>query len=127
MAKFFPGMYVGDMHFHNRCRHGFDRITYGHRGVSVAPGIEDDAIATITCLLDFVDQLTFHIRLENSEGSSWISSLQTVQIVIKRLVTIGLRFTETQQVQVGTVDDLNLHKSDFDFMDIRYRSRVFTS
>ena len=100
------------MHLHGRQRHGLERVKDRHAGVGVGRGIDDDAVETIECRLDRVHDGAFVIRLEQLAfyplRGAYLPNkgLQRGEV----LFAVDVRLAHAQQVQIGTVDDQQLHE-----------------
>ena len=102
---------MADVYFDHSGRHGFHGIGNSNRSMTVATGIDNDPILLKSCIVYRVYQLPFHIRLEIINGNIREFSFQFLQVTLKRLMAIDIRFPLAEQVQVGTVDDNQVQSS----------------
>ncbi len=102
-------MYIGDMHFHHRSFNTGNRIPDRHGCMGITRRVEYDPICIKTDPLQFSDQFPFNIALEIADRNMGIFFFQRRQELFKRhgAIDTGLSFTE--QVQVGAIDDCDLH------------------
>ena len=59
--------------------------------------------------LKLIDKLPFHIALEIRYLGTGIFASKRFQELFKRLVAVYVRFPPAQQIQIGAVDDRDLH------------------
>ncbi len=74
----------------------------------VGTGIEDQNAGDLRRLLNPVNQLAFRIGLAKSDLHIWRSILHALVDILQRLVTIYLRLTCAEQVEIWAVQDKNL-------------------
>lgn len=113
VPEFFPGIHVGYVYFSHRCFYGADGIMNGNRCMGVRSGVYDNTIKIKTHFMEFVDDLTFHIRLIAMQLNRCESFFQFLEIVFKSLIAINCWFTFAQKIEVRSVDDLYFHKSNW--------------
>src|SRR5579859_8040804 len=101
----FPGMYIADMHFDHRRGNGGDRITDGHRSMRVSTRIEDNTVGREPRPLQLVDQFAFDITLKILETDIRELQPQLRKILLKGLAPIHMGLANSQQVQVGSIDN----------------------
>lgn len=110
MTEGFTGMDVGDVNFNDAelgCRDG---VAEGNGGVSVGTGVEDYAIdAFSTCFVEAVDQSPFVIALVEGEGVGRETAMQIGFQIGKRRRPIDLRFARAKEVEVGAIEDEEVH------------------
>jgi hypothetical protein len=97
------------MHFHHRYRDCLDGIADRHRSMGIASGIEDDSVTAKTGLLYFVDKFALDVRLVISDFDIRITGPQTCQKIIEVILAVYIRLAHTEQIEIGSVNDLNLH------------------
>src|SRR5882757_9053466 len=102
-------MDITDMHFHNRCGNGGNGIPYSYRRMSIAARVDDDAIIGESNFLQMVDELPLYITLKIAEVYGRECLLQLSEILFEGLAAVHFRLPGTQEVEVRTVDDGNLH------------------
>ena len=104
-------VHVGDMNFDDGALQGADAVMQRHTRMGISTRIEHDTVVAFeeTHLLHLVDEFTLDITLETGYLHIWELSLQLRQVALKRLIAIDARFALSQQIEVGTIDNLKLH------------------
>ena len=104
-------MHIGDMNLDDRALQRADAIVERHTCVGIGTRIENDAVVAFeeAHLLHLVDELTLNITLETGNLDTGELGLQRRQVALKRLIAIDTRFALSQQIEVRTIDNLNLH------------------
>jgi hypothetical protein len=104
-------MNIRDMNLDNGALQGADAVVERHTGVGIGTCIEHDAVTAFeeAYLLHLVDELALDIALEVGYLHIRKLSLQRRQVALKRLIAIDTRFALSQQIEVRTIDNLNLH------------------
>lgn len=100
---------VGDVHFHYRSRQSADAIGQSQARMGVGTGVENDAIAAESHLLQSVDEFSFHVALIVVDVHIGKRSPQHRQICLERRPPVDLWFACAQEVEVGPIDDVYLH------------------
>ena len=59
--------------------------------------------------LQFINDLTFNIALEIMKGDPWIFFSYLVKVMFKWHVAINIYFPFTKKVEIGAIDDSDLH------------------
>ena len=77
--------------------------------MGVGTGIENDAIAAESHLLQSVDEFSFHVALIVVDVHIGKRSPQYGQICLERRPPVDLWFACAQEVEVGPIDDVYLH------------------
>lgn len=97
-------MNIGNMYLHDWRRNCTDGILQGYGRVSIRTGIQHNAIIRKACFMNFIYQLSFHIRLVIRKLYRWIPLFQFFQITFKRFGSINGRLPFAQQVDVRAID-----------------------
>lgn len=97
------------MHFHHRRFDSRNGIADSHRRMGVSTWIENNAINGETHILQVIDQFTFHVALKILKLHIGVFFLQGRKICFKILVAVYFRFSFSQQVQVRSIDDGDVH------------------
>src|SRR3954454_1494891 len=102
MAKAFASMNIGKMDLDRRSGAAGDGIAQSDRGVGVGAGIDDDARALRSRLLDPVDQLSFVVGLEERDRNSQGLSLVAHELldVRQRGAAVNLRLSAAEHIDV---------------------------
>ena len=79
--------------------------------MGIGSGIEHNAIVAETYLLHLVNQFTLDITLIIAYLDVRVTSLQLGQILVERRRAVDARFARTQEIEIGSVDDLYFHIS----------------
>jgi hypothetical protein len=79
--------------------------------MGIGTRIEYDTVVAIeeAHLLHLIDELTLNIALETGNLHIGELCLQRGQVALERLIAIDTWFALSQQIKVGTIDNLNLH------------------
>ena len=131
VAELLARVYIGDVYLDGRNRDSFDGIVDGNGGVGVCSSVEDDAVAgrgarrvapvgrvrgkgkvgivTIPCEVNAVDDVAFVVGLEVVDLDIGISLTQCFEEVLESLCTVDAGFAMAQEVEVGAVDDEDMH------------------
>ena len=99
------------MDLHRRKGHGLQRIQNGDAGVGIGGGVDDDAVEYPVSSLDRVHDGPLVVGLETLDLHPGLlrACLQEVQQGGIVLLPVDLRFPQAQQIQIGPVDDEQLH------------------
>ena len=100
-------------------------IVQGYRRVSISSSIQYNAVGREPDFLHLVDEFTLYVALVVSNLNVWIHSLQLWQILVERRGSVDTRLPCTKQVQVGSVDNLNLLHGDWCSDVLRNRLQTF--
>src|SRR5687768_1998138 len=98
LSKIFPCMYVGDMHFHNRCFNSSNSIANSYGSMCITTGIQNDTIMIKPNSLQFIDKFAFYIALIIVECYLWIGSFQFFKKIIKRLIAVNTGFSFAKKI-----------------------------
>ena len=98
-------VYVADVHLDDGCCQRADAVLQCYAGVCVCSCIEDDAIGAEAHLLQAVDEQSFHIALVILDVDGGIALAHLQEIVLEGAAAVYPRFTGSEQVEVGTVND----------------------
>lgn len=125
MAELLTLVHIADVDLDDWDGNRLDGIMDGHTGVRIGTGIEHDAVhhASVgmtfalaqvgilaeTGLMQSVHNSALHIALEVFEVDVTLLLLKLGKVILEGIRAIDTRFTTTQKVQVGTVDDKNFH------------------
>ena len=106
---------VGDVHLRKRDAHTGKRVPYRHAGVGVCPRVDDNPVRLPARTLHGIHNRAFVVALEVAQrhakrGGGFI---QLGRQAGKRLRTVKMRFARAEQVEVGAVDDENVHGYSF--------------
>lgn len=110
VAERLAGEHVGQMHLDKRDPHRGERVAQSDAGMSECTGIaQDDRGAVVTGMMDAPDQFVLGIGLEPDKlMPGRMGPLgQLLVDVGQGLVTVEIRFTGTEQVEIGSVQDQN--------------------
>ena len=94
------------MAFHDRDAQRLKGVEQGHRGVTVAGGVDDERRGLFAGFLDPVDQLALVIGLAEHHGRAVGDPFAQGADVIQRLAAIDVRLAHPKQVEVGAVQDV---------------------
>ena len=108
-AELLTLVHIADVNLHNRGIHTLDGVHQCKAVMGVGTGVQHDTIQIKTHFMYLVYQFPLHIALEVVNADIWKCVAQDVQIFFKTLLAINLRLSDAQQVQIGTIDDLNSH------------------
>lgn len=113
VPKYFALMDIGQMNFDEGEGHSRQRISHRHTGVGVGGGVDDDeaAVGARRCL-NSINQGPFVVALETFERVPCIGRYcHKISVDLRQsLRTINCGLTATQQVEVGSVKNKNLHQ-----------------
>lgn len=73
----------------------------------IATGIEQNRIEIESYLVDFIDQLTFHIALIVVEIHLRKAFLKMLEKILESLASVDFWLPFSQEIEIGAVDDLN--------------------
>src|SRR5207302_9315440 len=110
-AELLAGVDVGDVHLHHRHRERLETIVEGKRVVRERARVDDDPGRGRRLLLQEVDDLAFVVALEQRHLRVALSrgfANHLVQVG-QRSGAVDVRLALAEQVQVGAVDDADLH------------------
>ena len=112
LAETLPGADVRQVHLHRRERHGLERVENGDARVCVRRGIDDDAVHPSESGLDGIDDRALVVGLEKLAFCADLPAGRADICLERGKVTLSvkLRFPHAEKVQIGTVDDEDLHK-----------------
>ena len=96
------------MHLHRGAAQRTDAVEQCNTRVGISTGVEYDAVVVEAYLLHLVDELAFYIALEIVNLHVGEQCFQCGQIALKRVLAVDARLTHTEQVEVGSVDNLYL-------------------
>ena len=111
LTELFPGMDVGQVDLDRRDGSGSDGVPDGNACVGISPRIDDNRVVMTLGLLDPSHQLSFGVVLLEINLHLHPARFATDFgfNVSQRLSTVGLGLSLAQQVQVGPVQEQNLH------------------
>ena len=102
---------VGDMDLYDGGAQRADAVLQGYTGVGIRPGIQHDAIVVEAYLLHLVYQRALYIALIIVYLHVGIALAQRFEIGFKGAAAVNTGFAGSQEIQVGTIDNLYLHLS----------------
>ena len=109
----FPPVDVADVYLIGGDVHRLQRVQNGVAVVSVSSGVDDDGVVNAVGSVDLVDDGPLVVGLETAgrgaAGGSVVPDQGTQSIIA--LAAVDPRLPLAQQVQVGTVDDEEVHGS----------------
>ena len=110
VAEILAAMDVRDMHLEDRKIAGLERVENGDRGVGIGAGIYDEAGDGRTRLVNPVDELVLSIALAPVEREVELAGdgAATRLDIRERRPALDLRLPQSQQIEIGTVEDQNL-------------------
>ncbi len=111
VAELFTLMDIGDVHLDDGALQRADAVVESHRRMGIGSGIEHDAVVTEAHLLHLVDELALDIALVIVDGDVGILCPQLRQILVEGGRAVDARLTGAEEVQIGTIDDLDFHIS----------------
>ena len=103
---------IGEMHLHRRERHGLERVENGDARVRIRRGIDDDAVHPSESGLDGIDDRALVVGLEKLALRAILpAGLADIRLERGKVtLSVKLRFPHAEKVQIGAVDDEDLHK-----------------
>ncbi len=104
-------MNITDMNFYDGGFNGCDRVADSDGGMGIAPWIQDNPVAFKSGALKFVYQLPFHITLKIVKYYGRKRLLETDIKLFKAFLSIDTWFPNTEQVQIGAIDDGYFHNT----------------
>ena len=109
MAKALAPEDVGQMHLHARKLRGEQGVEHGDRAMGEGAGIDDQPRRFLLCLLNPGHQLALMIALPEVDGKAQFGRLPLAPRphVLQGLAAIDLRLPRPEQVQIGTVQDVD--------------------
>src|ERR1700722_11977438 len=109
MAKMFTRVDIRQMHLDDMGVRTLDGIEDGDRGVAVSPCVKDHRLACAPRVLDPGDEITFVVGLTEMQRHVFTARCcRKARLDIgKRLVAIDIRLTAAEQIEVGSVEDVN--------------------
>lgn len=96
---------VGNVHLNHGDADGPDTVCYSDGGMRVGSGIHHHPVVKAVGFLQFVNQITFMIRLVVIQLHIGEIPTHGFKVLLKRNTSINLRFAASKQVEVGTIDD----------------------
>ena len=109
VAERLPLVNIGDMHFDDGRANGGNSVGNGNGGMGIGARVENDAIVRKAHFVQLIDDLTLGVALKVMQDDMRIILLQLEEILLKALSSIDVWFPLTEQIQVGPVDDDDLH------------------
>ena len=109
MAELLTLMNIADMHLHHRGCHCLYGVHQCQAIVGVCTSIQDDSVVLKAHLVYLVYQLAFDVALIKVQLYIRIRIAQYLQILLKALLAIDLRFSFAQEIEIRAVDDLYSH------------------
>src|SRR5690606_34459970 len=109
VSESFARKNVRNMDFDDRRRDSCNCISDSYRCMCVSGGVENDAVAIKSGLLNFADEFSLDIALEIIKLGIRELSFYLIEVIFKRFGSVNFRFTLAQQIEVGPVDDRNSH------------------
>lgn len=112
VPEFLPGMNVGKMDLHHRDLHSGNGVSQGNAGVSVRGGVEDHGVKWATRRLEPLHQLALMIGLTKFDDCIQFPGPLTHLVfnVGQGRTAIYLRLPCSQEVQVGAVQEKDIHR-----------------
>lgn len=107
VTEWFALVHIGNMHLNERYGDSTQCIAQRNTGVGICRSVDDNESGIGAGCLDFFNQFAFVIALEAfASDTSFIGSLhECIMNVLQRLFSVHLRFTRTQQIQIGAIED----------------------
>src|SRR5690349_9466703 len=98
MSELFTRIRIANVHFDDWSFYCSYTIAQRHTAMSISTGIEDDAVVSKTDFLNFINQLSFDVRLKITEFNlTTINNLYFRKEIIKAELSINVRFAFTEQ------------------------------
>ena len=99
------------MHFHCREPHSPQGVQEGDAGMGIGTGIDDDAVLFSISLLDGIHQVSLMVGLVQGDFDSQLFRVLPDHPAEVRIGggAVDPGFTDTQHIQVRTVDDKDIH------------------
>jgi hypothetical protein len=114
MPELFTGMDVRKMDFDGRHPDGSDGVSEGDTRMGVGGGVQNDDVELPLGFLDPIDQFTFDVRLaEINPDFERVSRFANLLLDVGQgRVAVNLGLTLAEQIQVGAVQEKNLHSGE---------------
>ncbi len=109
MPELFPRVNIGNVNFNYGRTNRRNCIVNSNRRVSVSAGVQYNAVGVEARIVEFVNDLTFNIGLKVLNLIRRKASAQFLKKGIKRLIAVDAGLPCAKQVQIGAVNDLNVH------------------
>ena len=111
VPEFFPGMDIREMHFNGRDTRAGNRIPESHTRMRVGSRVEDDHIRLAPGLLNPSHQFAFQICLPEIDRCSLLACHLADHLldVRQRGPAIDFRFTLSEQVEIRSIQDEQVH------------------
>ena len=111
MAKLLTLVNVADVNLYHGTTKGTDAVLQGNGRVGVGAGVEHNAVdSTVAYLLHLVDEAAFDVALIIKQlHLARILLLKLLKIRVKPCRAVDTRLTNTQHVEVRTIDYLYFH------------------
>ena len=110
VAELFALVYIADMHLDDGCLDGADAVVQSHTGVGIGAGIEHDAVTVEAHFLHTVYEIALDIALIVVYLYLGIEGTQMDKIVVKGVVAVDAWLSDTEQIEVGAIDNLYFHR-----------------
>ena len=122
VAVFFPGEDVADMDFYGWSGNRQECVVQCYAGMAVTARIDDDAVVRKAHCLNLADKFAFDIGLKVFDVNLWIPFSEDSQFLFHGSGAIDVGLTCADEVEIGSVDDDNLHN--VWFCDIRVKKNT---
>src|SRR5574344_1247081 len=109
MAKLLTLMNITNMDFYDWAFQTADTVLQGNTSMRICACIKDYSIIRKSYFLRFIYQFAFDIALIIFYVNIRIFCLKLRKIALERVAAIYTWFTYTKQIQIWTINDLNLH------------------
>ena len=91
-------------------RNRIDRIAQRHGGMGIAAGVEHHPVARLLGALERIDEFPLDVGLEVDEFDVGIAFRKASHEVVERLRAVDRAVAPPLQIEVGTVENQNLHR-----------------
>lgn len=125
-AELLALVHIADMHLYHRGAHALDGIHQCQAVVGVCPGIQDYTVQFEPNFVYLVYQFAFHVALVVVYADVGECVAQHIQILLKPFLSVYFGFSGAQQVQIGSVDNLDSHNKDVYLRAQRYKKKQLT-
>ncbi len=133
VSELFSLMDVGEMYLECRKLYRCDRIADSDGSMGIGCRVDDDTVRITDTLLDTVHDLTFEVALEEFDLHFVLlrKTFHLLMDIFQFHRTIDILFSDTEHIEVGTLDYYNFHFITFlmyilgyDFIEIELKGDV---
>jgi len=121
LSERLAGVHITDVYLHHRGSDGSHRVGQRNGRVRVGARVEDDAVYRKPDFVELVDECAFVVTLKKGDVELRKICLQLQEERIKSSVSVHLRFPLAEEVEVGSVEDVNVH-----FLKKKYKDNKIT-